>query len=145
VPSPLDARTRFLVDHGLAEGPAPAPPSRSLTILRRQGRIGTGMGRSTRWAAVDALRRQGTELLSGVRCEAITPDGVCVTDDTGTRLIPADSVVVAIGQEPHATLLPLLAETGVPVRLAGGSAGATRLNATRAFEDGLRAAHSLGR
>lgn len=146
VPSPLDARTRFLVDHGLTEGPAPAPPSRSLTILRRQGRIGTGMGRSTRWAAVDALRRQGTELLSGVRCEAITPDGVCVTDETGTRrLIPADSVVVAIGQEPRATLLPLLANTGLPLQLVGGSASATGLNAIRAFEDGLRAAHTLGR
>lgn len=144
-PSPLDARTRFLVEHGLAEGPAPAPSPRSLTILRRKGRIGTGMGRSTRWAAVDALRRQGTALLSGVRYEAITPDGVRITDDTGTpRLIPADSVVVAIGQEPRTDLLPLLTRTDLPLQLIGGSAGATALNATRAFDEGLRAAYTLG-
>lgn len=145
VPSLLDARTRFLVEHGLAEGPAPAPSPRSLTILRRQGRIGTGIGRSTRWAAVDALRRQGTALLSGVRYEAITPDGVCITDNTGTRrTLPADSVVVAIGQTPHADLLPLLAQTGVPHHAIGGCSGSTGLNATRAFEEGLRAAYALG-
>jgi 2,4-dienoyl-CoA reductase (NADPH2) len=145
-PSPLDARTRFLAEHGLAEGPPPVPSPRSLTILRRRGRIGTGMGRSTRWAAVDALRRQGTVLLSGVQYEAITPCGVHITDDAGTRrVIPADSVVVAIGQEPRADLLPLLARTGVPLQVVGGSSGATGLNATRAFEDGLRAAYTFGR
>ncbi|WP_030472212.1 oxidoreductase [Lentzea aerocolonigenes] len=145
-PSPLDARTRFLAEHGLAEGPPPAPSPRSLTILRRRGRIGAGMGRSTRWAAVDALRRQGTVLLSGVQYEAITPCGVQITDNAGTRReIPADSVVVAIGQEPRADLLPLLARTGVPHQVIGGSSGATGLNATRAFEEGLRAAYVLGR
>lgn len=144
-PSTLDARTRFLVEHDLADGPAPAPSPRSLTVLRRKGRIGAGMGRSTRWAAVDALRRQGTVLLTGVRYEAIEPDGVRIVDETGARhLIPADSVVIAIGQEPRADLLPLLTLTGVPHEVIGGSAGAHNLNATRAFEQGLRAACALG-
>ncbi|MFK4209915.1 FAD-dependent oxidoreductase [Streptomyces sp. NPDC030920] len=120
-------------------------PRRSVTLLRRSGRIGEGMGRSTRWAVLAELRRHGTEWLTGVRYEAVLPGGVLLTDADGVRrLLPADSVVIAAGQVPADGLRPLLTGLGVPYRLVGGAADARGLNAVRAVEQGLRAAYELG-
>ncbi|MFE4015063.1 FAD-dependent oxidoreductase [Streptomyces sp. NPDC059112] len=120
-------------------------PRRSVTLLRRSGRIGDGMGRSTRWAVLAELRRHGAEWLTGVRYEAVLPGGVLLTDADGVRrLLPADSVVIAAGQVPADGLRPLLTGLGVPYRLVGGAADARGLNAVRAVEQGLRAAYELG-
>ncbi|MEU8436255.1 FAD-dependent oxidoreductase [Streptomyces sp. NPDC029216] len=114
-------------------------------LLRRSGRIGDGMGRSTRWAVLAELRRHGTNWLTGVRYGAILPEGVLLRDADGAgRLVPADSVVVAAGQSPVDALRPVLDAAGVPYRAAGGAADARGLNAVRAVEEGMRAAHALG-
>ncbi|MCX5108465.1 FAD-dependent oxidoreductase [Streptomyces sp. NBC_00378] len=120
-------------------------PLRSVTLLRRSGRIGDGMGRSTRWAVLAELRRHGAEWLTGVRYEAVLPGGVLLTDMDGVRrLLPADSVVIAAGQVPADGLRPPLTGLGIPFRLVGGAADARGLNAVRAVEQGLRAAYELG-
>jgi 2,4-dienoyl-CoA reductase (NADPH2) len=119
-------------------------PRHSVTLLRRSGRIGDGMGRSTRWAVLAELKRHGVQWLTGVRYQAVLPRGVLLTDADGVRrLLPADSVVVAAGQVPVDGLRPLLAAAGVPFRLVGGAADTRGLNAVRAVEQGLRAAYEL--
>lgn len=119
-------------------------PRRSVTLLRRSGRIGEGMGRSTRWAVLAELRRHGARWMTGVRYEAVLPHGVLLTDAEGVRrLLPADSVVIAAGQLPVNGLGPSLDRLGVPYRLVGGAADARGLNAVRAVEQGLRAAYEL--
>ncbi|WP_416981225.1 FAD-dependent oxidoreductase [Streptomyces sp. T028] len=113
-------------------------------LLRRSGRIGEGMGRSTRWAVLAELRRNGARWLTGVQYRAVLPQGVLLRDaDDVERLVPADTVVVAAGQSPVDALRPVLAAAGVAHRSAGGAAGARDLNAVRAVEEGMRAAHAL--
>ncbi|SEF00454.1 FAD-dependent oxidoreductase [Streptomyces sp. Ag109_O5-10] len=113
-------------------------------LLRRSGRIGEGMGRSTRWAVLAELRRHGVRWLTGVRYRAVLPQGVLLRDADGAeRLVPADTVVVAAGQSPVDALRPVLAAAGVAHRSAGGAADARGLNAVRAVEEGMRAAHAL--
>ena len=46
--------------------------------MRRAGRIGDGVGASTRWVVVQELQRAGVELLTGVEYERIEPDAVVV-------------------------------------------------------------------
>jgi 2,4-dienoyl-CoA reductase (NADPH2) len=115
-----------------------------VTIMRRNGRVGTGIGRTTRWVWLDALKRAGVETRTGLSYRRVGRDGVEIETEDGTvELIAADRVVVAAGQERNDALVPLLERSGVPFRVVGGAADAAELNAVRAFATGLRAAYEL--
>ncbi|WP_417561949.1 FAD-dependent oxidoreductase [Microbacterium sp.] len=137
-------RDGFLVEHGLRAGVVPEP-RRQVTIMRRHGRIGAGMGITTRWAAVQAIRRRGVRTLSGVEYRRIEPDGVRIDVDGATQLIEADVVVIAAGQTPHAELAAQLQERGIPHTVIGGARSTAGLNAVAAFEEGLRAGDAVAR
>ncbi|MCW2951434.1 MAG: 2,4-dienoyl-CoA reductase [Conexibacter sp.] len=147
-----DAATRFRRTYRIGEaapaaaGTGAANPLPQVTLMRRSGRIGAGMGRSTRWVWLDALRRAGVSTRTGLAYEAIVPEGVAIVPDNGdAELIPADAVVIAAGQERNDALRPLLERLGLPYRVVGGARDAAELNAVRAFGDGLRAAYELAR
>lgn len=123
---------------------APAGGSRQLTVMRRSGRIGTGIGPSTRWVVMEELRARGVRLLTDVTYEEITRDGVVVVETGGERrLVAADHVVLATGQESRREVAAVLRRAGVPFETAGGAADARSLNAVRATAQGLRAAHRI--
>ncbi|MCX7523023.1 FAD-dependent oxidoreductase [Microbacterium sp. STN6] len=148
-PSETDAsdearRARFLVTNGIEAGRL-QEGDRNVTVMRRAGAIGAGMGITTRWAAVQAIRRGGVRTLTGVAYLGIEPGGVRITHDGVEQLIAADTVIVAAGQEPHAPLSAVLAEAGIRHTVIGGALDATGLNAVRAFEHGLRAGTAIAR
>jgi 2,4-dienoyl-CoA reductase (NADPH2) len=111
--------------------------------MRRSGSVGAGMGLTTRWAAVQAIRTAGVRTLTGVAYRRIDERGVWIERDGADELIEADTVIVAAGQEPHATLADRLAERGIRHTVVGGALSATGLNAVAAFEQGLRAAAAI--
>jgi 2,4-dienoyl-CoA reductase (NADPH2) len=112
--------------------------------MRRSGRVGAGIGRTTRWVWLDALKRAGVETRTGLSYRQITAAGVEIETDDGEReTIAADRVVVAAGQERNDGLRSLLERLEVPHRVVGGAENPSELNAVRAFADGLRAAHDL--
>jgi 2,4-dienoyl-CoA reductase (NADPH2) len=145
----VDESTRFLYEQGLAapsDGALLVDGRKSVALLRRGSTIGEGIGKTTRWAVVRALRAAGVEALTNVTYEAIVPGGIRVrTGDGASRTIEADTVVVAAGQECNAALLPTIRSLRVPFRVVGGARDASELNAVRAFEEGLRAAYELAR
>jgi 2,4-dienoyl-CoA reductase (NADPH2) len=118
-------------------GSALAP--RAITLMRRAGRIGDGVGASTRWVVVQELQRAGVELLTGVEYERIEADAVVVLLEGSEQRIAADTVVIAAGQEPEHTLADELAARGRAHVVIGGAASAERLDAGRAFRDGFGA------
>ncbi|MGV9559620.1 oxidoreductase [Streptomyces sp. NPDC003522] len=128
----------------LTPRPAGAPAGgRRVTVMRRGGRIGTGIGPSTRWVVMEELRARGVRLLTGVTYEEITPDGVVVEAGGKRELVAADHVVLATGQESRREVAALLRRARVPFETAGGAADARALNAVRATAQGLRAAHRI--
>ena len=145
----VDESTRFLYEQGLA---APANGAifisarKQVALLRRGGTIGAGIGKTTRWAVMRALRAAGVETLPNIAYERIVPGGIEVrTADGDVLRVEADTVVIAAGQDRNDVLLEPLRALGVPFRVVGGAKDASELNAVRAFEDGLRAAHELAR
>jgi 2,4-dienoyl-CoA reductase (NADPH2) len=114
-----------------------SPPR--ITLMRRSGRIGDGVGASTRWVVVQELKRAGVELLTGVRYERIETDAVVISTEQGERRIAADSVVIAAGQEPERSLADELEARGIAHVVIGGAADASGLDAGRAFRDGFGA------
>ncbi len=122
-----------------------ATSQRQITLMRRAGRIGDGVGASTRWVVVQELQRAGVELLTGVEYERIEPDAVTVRLDGARRRIAADTVVIAAGQEPERSLADVLAARGRAHVVIGGAAGAEHLDAGRAFRDGFGAPTAVAR
>ncbi|GAA0580599.1 NADPH-dependent 2,4-dienoyl-CoA reductase [Paractinoplanes ferrugineus] len=117
-----------------------------VTIMRRSGRIGAGVGASTRWVVLAELRAAGVRMLTGLAYREITTAGVSVVDGAGAEFtIPADHVVMAAGQVGDTAVSELLSGAGVPFVAAGGAAAVTALNAVRATAEGLRAAHEIAR
>nr|AFG19406.1 MycA1 [Streptomyces flaveolus] len=152
--SPAPTPEEFLASHALTAPPdavpvsrtgaAPAGDRRRVTVMRRSGRIGAGIGPSTRWVVMEELRACGVRLLTGVAYEGITPEGVVVIGAEGERrLVEADHVVLATGQESRRDLVAPLHRAGVSFEIAGGAADAWALNAVRATAQGLRAAHRI--
>jgi 2,4-dienoyl-CoA reductase (NADPH2) len=121
-------------------------PTPKVTLMRRSGRVGSGIGVTTRWVWLDALKHAGVETRTGLSYRRITPDGVEIeTDDGLVETIAADRVVIAAGQERRDELRPLLERLEIPHRVVGGAENPSELNAVRAFGDGLRAAYELAR
>jgi 2,4-dienoyl-CoA reductase (NADPH2) len=142
-----DDTTRFLYEQGLAapaNGALVISGRKQVALMRRGGAIGDRIGKTTRWAVVRALRAAGVETLPNVAYEAIEPRGIRVrTADGASRTIEADTVIIAAGQERNDALLEPIRALGVPYRVVGGAKDASELNAVRAFDEGLRAAHEL--
>ncbi len=117
----------------------------NVTLMRRSGRIGAGIGRTTKWVWLDALKHAGVQTRTELSYRRITPDGIEIAlEDGSLETIPADRVVIAAGQERRDELRPLLERLEVPHRVVGGALNPSELNAVRAFGDGLRAAYELG-
>jgi 2,4-dienoyl-CoA reductase (NADPH2) len=122
----------------------PSRPGPSVTLMRRTGRVGSGIGVTTRWVWLDALKHAGVETRTGLSYRRITPEGVEIeTDDGAVETIAAGRVVIAAGQERRDELRPLLERLEIPHRVVGGAENPSELNAVRAFGDGLRAAYEL--
>ncbi len=136
---------RDVIAQKCARTPLAAGTPRQITLMRRAGRIGDGVGASTRWVVVQELQRAGVELLTGVQYERIEPDAVVVRVDGEPRRIAADTVVIAAGQEPEQSLAQALAERGQPHVVIGGAASADGLDAGRAFRDGFGAPGQVAR
>ncbi|HUJ34161.1 MAG TPA: FAD-dependent oxidoreductase [Solirubrobacteraceae bacterium] len=126
---------------GARSRPGSAPPSRArVALMRRGSRVGEQIGPSTRWAVVQELRMAGVQILTGVAYERIVPDSVLILDADGAeRRVPADTVVIAAGQEPETALARSLAGAERPHIVIGGAAGAAELDAERAFREGAGA------
>jgi 2,4-dienoyl-CoA reductase (NADPH2) len=136
---------RFLAEWGVTDDPSAAPEQvGAVTVMRRTGKIGAGMGITTRWAVVGAIRHHGVRTLTGITYTEITPDGVWIRDTDGAdELIEAGTVIVAAGQEPNDSLTKILPDLGVSFRVIGGADDTAGLNAVRATSQGLEAAYEL--
>ncbi|MEO6826000.1 MAG: FAD-dependent oxidoreductase [Microbacteriaceae bacterium] len=142
-PAPItNGRESFLIANGLADGTL-GPSARRVTLMRRAGAIGAGMGATTRWAVVSAIRRAGVRTVTDVTYQAIDSGGVWVERDGIREHIEADTVVVAAGQESNDALAGGLAAAGIAHTVIGGALAASGTNAVVAFDQGLRAAAAI--
>jgi 2,4-dienoyl-CoA reductase (NADPH2) len=138
-PPATDPRRAFYAQYGLEGngGEDLVGEPRRVTLMRRGARVGERIGPSTRWAVVDALKRAGVEIITGVQYARIEPDAVLIREMDGPeRRVPAQTVIVAAGQQSETALAGALRATGMPHVVIGGAADAGELDAERAFREG---------
>ncbi|WP_407653430.1 FAD-dependent oxidoreductase [Brevibacillus ruminantium] len=115
---------------------------RRVFMLRRGKHVGTGLGKTTRWATLANLKRHGVEMLTEVEYREITADGVRIVHAGEERLLPADTVVIAAGSTPNNRLYEAL-QGKLPVHLIGGAREAGELDAKRAIYEGASVGRSI--
>ncbi len=124
---------------GSLMAPTPFVPPRQVWMLqRRESPPGKTLGKTTGWAHRLQLRKQGVEILTGAGCLQIEENGIRVDHQGTHRFLPADSIIVCVGQEPENDLyedLQSIFSEGC-VHLVGGARNAVRLDAQIAIEQG---------
>ncbi|QOS99189.1 FAD-dependent oxidoreductase [Brevibacterium sp. JNUCC-42] len=113
---------------------------RSITLLRRGKHVGTGLGKTTRWAVLALLKKHGVVTKTEIEYKEILPDGVRIIEKEQEVFIPADTVIIAAGSTPNRILVDSL-PTDMKVHLIGGAKEAGELDAKRAIWEGM----SVGR
>jgi len=108
---------------------------RKVMMLRRGKHVGTGLGKTTRWAVLSMLKQHGVEMLTEIEYKEITPDGITVFHQGEERHIPADTVIIAAGSTSNNALCDAL-QGRLPVHLIGGAREAGELDAKRAILEG---------
>jgi 2,4-dienoyl-CoA reductase (NADPH2) len=108
---------------------------RKVFMLRRGRHVGTGLGKTTRWAVLSSLKRQGVEMLTEIEYKEITPEGVWIMHNGEERFIPADTVIIAAGSTSNNGLYEAL-NGRLPVHVIGGAKEAGELDAKRAILEG---------
>ncbi|WNC13177.1 FAD-dependent oxidoreductase [Brevibacillus brevis] len=108
---------------------------RKVYMLRRGKHVGTGLGKTTRWAVLDNLQRHGVEMLTRIEYKEITPEGVVIRLQEAEQFIAADTVIIAAGATPNDSLYHAL-QGRLPVHLIGGAREAGELDAKRAIYEG---------
>ncbi|QDX95541.1 NADPH-dependent 2,4-dienoyl-CoA reductase [Brevibacillus laterosporus] len=113
---------------------------RSITLLRRGKHVGTGLGKTTRWAVLALLKKHGVVTKTEIEYKEILPDGVRIIEKEQEVFIPADTVIIAAGSTPNRILVDSL-PPDMKVHLIGGAKEAGELDAKRAIWEGM----SVGR
>lgn len=125
----------FLLDQGVKQ----------IYLLRRKGKMGEGLGKTTRWASVSYLLQRGVQFLTDLSYEKITTEGLHIKQHEGeemiSKTIQVDSVVIAAGQESQAWDYDLLIAQGIKVDVIGGARFPGELDAKRAIYEGAKLAY----
>ncbi len=92
-----------------------------VAITTMEPAMATKEGISMREPLLDRLGRFGIEMFAGViGCDEINEQGVKITIAEGkSRLLEADSVVLAAGSKPNTDLAMELRDSGIEFQLAG--------------------------
>lgn len=76
-------------------------PKRNITVLKRRGFFGKGMGRATRWTAVQELSMFGVNTLDKTTIDKVEKDGIWILHGKAKerKFVPADAIVLSTGFE----------------------------------------------
>ncbi|WP_088829985.1 NADPH-dependent 2,4-dienoyl-CoA reductase [Paenibacillus tyrfis] len=122
---------------------------REIYLLRRKGKPGETLGKTTRWALLSHLRQKKVQFVTDLSYERIDEDGVIIQLQTEsgseTKKIPADTVILAAGQLSEAWDYQLVQRAGIPVVKIGGARFPGELDAKRAIYEGACVAYEEGR
>jgi len=89
------------------------------------------------------LKAKQVAMLGGVSYDRFDADGLHITVDGKSQLLPVDNVIVCAGQEPNRQLADELLAAGIKVHVIGGADVAAELDAKRAIDQGTRLAANL--
>ncbi|QNK00956.1 NADPH-dependent 2,4-dienoyl-CoA reductase [Dyella telluris] len=133
-----------LAERGGLVPPKPEAPERQVWLLQRsEGRPGARLNKTTGWVHRATLKAKRVSMLGGVSYERFDDEGLHITVDGQTQVLPVDNVIICAGQEPNRALADALTAAGMKAHVIGGADVAAELDAKRAIDQGTRLAATL--
>jgi 2,4-dienoyl-CoA reductase (NADPH2) len=113
---------------------------KEVTVVEMLTKYGRDIGVSTRWSVLDELKRMGVRIIAGARAVAVRKEGLEIEKGESREIIPADSIVTAVGAKPENILEKTLKGLVKEIHVVGDAAGPRKaLDAIReGFMAGLR-------
>jgi len=132
----------FLMFHS-AESPEVAAqllfdPGRKITVIDMIPRLADNAGRTARWSLIKSMRLTGITLRPSTTLLEIRDDSVLVKTGEETTVIPADTVIMAVGAASVNDLAREFDETGMEVITIGDAKSPRKI--TEAVKEGFEAA-----
>ncbi|MBM4235493.1 MAG: FAD-dependent oxidoreductase [Firmicutes bacterium] len=115
--------------------------TREVTLVEMEKGIGRDIGISTRWVTLKSVDRLGVRVLDQHLVKEVTNEGVLVEKEGIQILLPADTVVLAIGAKANNSLANELEGKVKELRVIGDAAKPRKL--TEAIREGFDLARSL--
>ena len=97
--------------------------SKEVVLIEMLDKIGRDLGKSTKWTMIQEMTRLGVQSRTGTKALEILDDGVRVQTVDGEELIPADTVVLAVGSRSYNPLEETVRGLGIPCRSVGDASG----------------------
>lgn len=120
------------------------PSLREVILMQRKdSKVGAGLGKTSGWVHRATLKKKGVTMLKGITYDKIVPEGIWITENSHSRLINVDTIVVCAGQLSEQSLVEPLRQAGVQVHCIGGADVAAELDAKRAIHQGAVLASQL--
>ncbi|MGM0652525.1 MAG: FAD-dependent oxidoreductase [Bacillota bacterium] len=115
--------------------------SRNVTLVEMDKGIGRDIGISTRWVVIKCIRRLGIRVMDQYMVKEINSNGVLVEKDGEEMLLPADTVVLAIGAASNNPLQEALEGKVKELHVIGDAVTPRKL--TEAIREGFDLAREL--
>ena len=114
--------------------------NKQVTVVEMAPKAGVDVGLTTKWTLMGELKRLGVRILTKTRAVEITSEGLKVEDETGPRLIAADTIVLAAGSRSENGLLEEIEDLVSEIHVIGDAKNPRNvLTAIReGFELGLK-------
>jgi len=125
----------------------PHTPKRKLSILRRSGKIGSGLGATTGWALLQELQSSGVDFYTSLKYKEVREEGLVIElKSSGEKIIECDTILVCAGQEKEDSLANSYKEKypEKQIFVIGGAKETSGLDAKRAILEGSLAAREIG-
>ncbi|MGJ4750960.1 FAD-dependent oxidoreductase [Leptospira kmetyi] len=125
----------------------PEKSERKVSIFRRSGKIGSGLGATTAWALLQELESKEVGFYTSLNYKEVTDKGLVVeTKKDGPVTIECDSIILCAGQLSEVSLYEEFKTKSpeIPSYLIGGAKDASGIDAKRAMLEGFEAAISIG-
>jgi 2,4-dienoyl-CoA reductase (NADPH2) len=93
--------------------------TKELVVVEMADSLGTNFGKSTRWGMLQDVSRLGIKTLMQAKVLEILETGVRIEHGGQEQVLPADSVVLAVGTRPANPLEKTADELGIPCQVVG--------------------------
>ena len=115
--------------------------NRNVTLVEMDKGIGRDIGISTRWVVIKCIRRLGIRVMDQYMVKEINNDGVLVEKDGEETLLPADTVVLAVGAAANNPLQEALEGKVKELHVIGDAVTPRKL--TEAIREGFDLAREI--
>ncbi len=115
--------------------------TKEIAVIEMLTKVGQDIGRTTRWGMLQDLSRYGVDVRTDSKALKIGNEGVRIKVGDKEELLPADTVVIAVGSKSENTLEAVFLEMDIPCKVVGDANKIAQ--AFEAVHDGFNAGREI--